>query len=114
MAGIVIAFWTALAIVAGAPAAIAQPGIVILDDQGIIDQNQLRKEHEELVRLLTEDPQAAIRAGLIKKTDYCLTCKSGTKTNCTAPFAGETGKVWCASQCLYKCKSTCRIAVKGC
>jgi hypothetical protein len=115
MARISIVFWAALAVLAGAPAATAQqPGIVILDDQGGIDRNLLRKEHEELIKLLTEDPQAAKRAGLIRKTDYCLTCKGGTKANCTAPFGGETGKVWCASQCLYKCKSACRVAIKPC
>ena len=88
--------------------------IVVLDDGISVDREQLRKEHDQLMKLLTEDPQEAMRTGLLRKSDYCLTCKSGLKATCTAPFAGETGKVWCASQCSYKCRGTCGVAANAC
>jgi hypothetical protein len=104
-----------VAMAATASAQTPTGGIVIVDDGNVVDQEQLRKEHDVLIRLLTEDPQAAARSGLLKKTEYCLTCRNGgARTNCIAPFGGETGKMWCASQCLYKCQSACRVAVKAC
>jgi hypothetical protein len=104
-----------LALLAAAPVARAQQGnIVVLDDGISVDREQLRKEHDQLMKLLTEDPQEAMRTGLLRKSDYCLTCKSGLKATCTAPFAGETGKVWCASQCSYKCRGTCGVAANAC
>jgi hypothetical protein len=110
-----IAVVAILSALAAAPTATAQQGgILITDDNLSIDQDQLRKEHEALLKALTDDPQIATRSGLLKKTDYCLTCRGGTQASCTAPFGGETGKIWCASQCTYKCKSTCGVAAKAC
>jgi hypothetical protein len=117
MGKLLIAILAAWALLAAAPAATAQQagGIVIIDDGAVIDEELLRREHEQLVKLLTEDPQAAVRSGLLKKTEFCLICrKTGARAPCTSPFGGESGKMWCASQCLYKCKSACGVAARSC